>query len=359
MPPDPVAHPLPRLALIAAIVGTIALLFAWVAGWLSPARVSGASIADALQANTGKIFPGIRRAHAKGLCIAGEFASNGAGTALSRATLFAPNARTPVSGRFSLAGGNPGAPDGRTVFHAMALRFVLPGVEEWRMALDHTPIFVVSTPADFQAFLIAGTPDPVTKKPDPARMAAFLASHPEARRFIAYMKSAPLPSSFANGTYHSINAFRFTNAAGETRAVRWQFEPEDRFAALDKTTLDRLPHDALFDEYLARAKQGPVRWHLVVVLANPGDATDNATVEWGAGHRRIDVGTLTLTAAMPEQEGHCRDFVFDPLILPRGVTASDDPLLAGRSAAYAASFRRRAREAPHADPVSTHQGAAK
>lgn len=349
---------LPRLALIGACLAAIAALFAWTAGWLTPGRVSGGSIADAIETNTGKIFPGTRRAHAKGLCVAGSFTSNGAGMALSSASLFRPGT-VPVGGRFSLGGPNPGAPDGRNVFHALALRFLLPGGEEWRMALDHTPIFIVSTPADFQAFQIASTPDPATKKPDPQRMAAFLASHPETARFMAYMKTAPLPSTLANGTYHSIDAFRFTNAAGATQAVRWQFEPEDAFAALDKAKLDQMPPDALFDTYLARAHQGPVRWHLIVLLANPGDRTDNATIEWSPDHRRIDVGTLTLTSAVPETQGDCRDVVFDPLILPKGVEASDDPLLAGRSAAYAASFRRRAKEGPRPDPLSIHEGAAR
>ncbi len=166
-----------------------------------------------------------------------------------------------------------------------------------------------------------------------------------------------MPSSFANGTYYSIDAFRFTNAAGATQAVRWQFEPEDRFAALDKTKLDTLPNDALFDEYLARARNGPVRWHLMIVPAQPGDRTDNATIAWDAGHPKIDVGTLTFDKAATETQGNCRDVVFDPLILPPGVAASDDPLLAGRSAAYSASFRRRAKEGPRADPLSVHEGA--
>lgn len=358
MPPNFIRSVLPRFALIGAIVATIALLFAWAGGWLSPGRVSGGSIIDAIQNNNGKIFPGERRAHAKGLCVSGHFASNGAGLALSGAALFRPGT-FPVAGRFSLAGGNPGAPDGRNVFHALGLRFTLPGGEEWRMALDHTPIFIVSTSADFQAFQIAATPDPLTKKPDPALMAAFLATHPETQHFMDYMKTAPLPSSFANGTYHSIDAFRFTNAAGTTQTVRWQLEPEDTFAALDKKTLDTLPTDALFDEYLARTGKGPVRWHMIVVLANPGDRTDNATVAWEGGHRRVDVGTLTLTRAVPETQGDCRDIVFDPLILPAGVAASDDPLLAARSAAYSASFRRRAKEGPHPDPLSIHEGAAR
>lgn len=344
-------RPVTAFAIIGAIVGLLALAFAWAGGWLSPGRIGGGAMVDALQNNTAKPEPGWRRAHSKGLCVSGRFDANGAGVALSRASLFAAGS-VPVIGRFSLGGGDPLAPDGRPTFHSMALLFTLPHGEQWRMALDHTPIFPVATPADFVAFQIAGTPDPATHKPDPAKLKAYLAKHPEAQAFLDFMKSAPLPSSFANGTYYSINAFRFVDAHGATRAVRWQFEPEAPFAALDKATLDKQPPNFLFEDALARLGQGPVKWHMIVIPANPGDRTDNATIPWDAGHRRVDVGTLTLDHAATEAEGGCRDVNFDPLILPRGVTASDDPLLPARSAAYSASYRRRAIEGPRPDAIT-------
>jgi catalase len=341
----------PRLAVISALLAALALIFAWVGGWLTPARISGAAVADVLQAANGKVFPGYRRAHAKGVCVAGHFDANGAGVALSRASVFARGS-VPVIGRASTGGGNPMAPDGRNVFHALGLRFALPGGEEWRMAIDHTPIFVVSNPIDFVELQNASTPDPATGKPDPARIAAFVGSHPETAAFLDYMKTAPLPSSFANGPYYSINTFRFIDAKGTSRMVRWQFEPEAPFAGLDKTTLDKEPADFLFDELLARMKRGPVRWHLIVMVANPGDRTDNATIRWTGPHRQIDVGTLVLDRASTEEAGNCRDYNYDPLILPRGVAASDDPLLPARSAAYSASFRRRAIEGPKTDAIT-------
>src|SRR3546814_2000778 len=67
---------------------------------------------------------------------------------------------------------------------------------------------------------------------------------------------------------------------------------------------------------------------------------------WPADRQSIEAGTLTITAAQPEERGACRDITFDPTILPDGIALSDDPLLAARSAAYASSFGRRAVEAP-------------
>ncbi len=341
MPTPP--SPGPRYALIGAILLAILLLFAWDRGLLSPSRISGDTIANALQGATGKVFPGYRRAHAKGVCVAGSFESTGAGAAVSQASLFAAG-RTPVMGRFSSNSGNPMAPDATALFHALGLRFLLPRGEEWRMALDHTPIFIVSNPKDFLDLQLANQVDPATGKPDPAKMPAFISTHPETRAFLGFIRTWPLPSSFANGTYYSIHAFRFIDAHGQEQMVRWQFEPQTPFAALDPATLGDLPPNFLFDELLGRMQQGPLRWHLILIVANAGDPTNNATVQWQGEHRRIDAGLLTLDHASTEAEGQCAGFNFDPTILPRGVAISDDPLLPARSAVYSASFRRRATE---------------
>src|SRR5579859_696931 len=94
-----------------------------------------------------------------------------------------------------------------------------------------------------------------------------------------------------------------------------------------------------------RAARGPLRWHLVVTLAQPGDPSNDATKPWPAGRERVDVGTLVIEQVEDEANGPCRDYNYDPTILPEGIRPSDDPLLAARSAAYAESFDRRTAEA--------------
>jgi len=142
------------------------------------------------------------------------------------------------------------------VFHAVGLSFSLPHGEVWRAALDDVPIFVVATPQAFFDFQKATAPDLVTGKPDAARVAAYLEAHPETRAFNQWLKDNPLPSSFANGTYYSINAFRFTDAAGTQHFVRWSLVPEAEAGALDKSTLATLDKNFLFDEVIGRIQQG-------------------------------------------------------------------------------------------------------
>src|SRR3546814_14189187 len=123
----------------------------------------------------------------------------------------------------------------------MALQLTGPDGEIWRLAMDHTPIFPVATPEAFVALQRAARPDPATGKPDPAAMKAYLAHHPETRAYQNHIAAAPLPDSFANSTYYSINAFRFIDGAGSAPAVPWAFEPEAPFGALDQAPPARLP----------------------------------------------------------------------------------------------------------------------
>ncbi|HZW18811.1 MAG TPA: catalase family peroxidase [Luteimonas sp.] len=349
-----------RFGAIALTVGLLALAFAWTAGWLSPSRLSGADVADVLERHNGD-HPGFRRAHEKGVCVVGHFDSNGRGQALSKAAVFAPG-RTPVFGRFALAVGSPYAPDGVPAPRSLALDLTARDGSTWRTAMNSVPLFPVGNARDFVALQRATTPDPATGKPDPDKVAAFMAAHPETRAFNALMASRPIPSSFANGSYHSINAFRFIDAEGATRTLRWSLVPEAQFSAIDRDRFDAMnarDHDFLFNELFERLRRGPQRWHLLVTLAEPGDRTDNATVQWPEDREQVDVGTLVIEQALAEPAGPCRDVTFDPLVLPAGIAASDDPLLAARSAVYAASLRRRSGEGPHPGaPGTTHAATA-
>lgn len=331
-----------------AVIGASAALalfaFLFAAGAFSPDRLTPRRFIDALEARDG-IHDGFRRAHSKGVCAVGQFKAAGDGAEISTASLFQPDIEVPVTVRFSTGGGLPAAPDGRNVFRSMALSFDLPGGEEFRMAMNHVPIFVVSNPASFPELHLAHAPDPATGRPDPDRVAAFFASHPETAPFRAWMGTQPLPSSFANSTYHSANTFRFFDEEGTARFVKWRFEPAAEKEALDKSTLASLPQNYLFEDLDARVASGPVRWTMIATLAEPGDVVDNPTVIWSGVHREIVLGELTIRQLVPEDEGACRDINFDPLILPRGVAPSDDPILFARSAAYSVSLTRRLGEA--------------
>jgi catalase len=105
------------LLLIACIVGVLVGAFAYTAGWFSPGRLTPNRLVASLAPPDGAAL-GHRRNHAKGICFTGTFATDGAGTALSSASIFATGTY-PVIGRFNI-----GSPDLRRdgVFGSMLFR---------------------------------------------------------------------------------------------------------------------------------------------------------------------------------------------------------------------------------------------
>ena len=350
----PGAPLLKPLSLIAGALAVLAGGYAAAAGWLAPARLTPALIVSALN-TAGGTHAGFRRNHAKGECVAGYFDGNGRASGLSSAAVFGMT-RTPVLGRFAIPGANPAAPDFGTPVRSMALLFQLPHGEQWRTGMNNTGVFVVRTPQSFYAQQVASAPDPATGKPNPARLKAFFASHPETAPFLQWVKQHPPSSALANGTYHSLNAFQLVAPDGSRRFARWAMVPEQPYAALAKPA----PRDPNFlaADLHQQLQHGPLRWHLVLTLAEPGDVTDDATLAWPATRSTVDAGTLTLTSTVPQADGACRDVNFDPTVLPRGIAVSADPLLAARASAYSNSFNRRTREEARAGTPSVPMSAA-
>ena len=330
------------LVAIAAIALGLASAFAWAAGWLGGGRLTAPRMVDAIEAN-GPAHPGFRRAHSKGVCVAGVFRSSGRAAGLSSARVFR-QPETPVLGRLSIGGGDPNGADASARVRSMALLLRSDDGAQWRMAMNNFPFFSVATPEGFQAQTLASRPDPATGKPDPARLAAFRARYPESRKFAAWAKEAPWPDSWANTRYNSVNAFRFVASDGRVRFVRWSMRPQAPFAPMDAQTRARADAGFLAKDLAQRLARAPLRWDLVLALAAAGDPVDDPSQPWPDDREQVVAGTLELREASPQAQGACRDVVFDPLVLPPGIRASDDLILAARSAAYARSFDRREHE---------------
>ncbi|WP_433194604.1 catalase family peroxidase [Nocardia sp. CA-107356] len=337
-----------------AAVGGIAAVdvggFLYAKGWLTPDALTSSRIADRFEQLNGK-HEGFRRNHAKGLSATGYFESNGAGAAVSTAVVFQPG-RVPVAGRFSLSGSLPGATDANATVRGLGLQFTLPNGEQWRTAMLNLPVFLDSTPEGFYERLLASKPVAGTGKPDPEKMAAFLAGHPETAAAMQIVRQHPPTSGFGDSTFRGLNAFGVTDAAGVTAAVRWMLVPEQSPESADQAQPGK---NYLFDALIRAVATAPLRWRLMLTIGEPGDQTNDATKAWPAGRRTIDVGTVTIDSVQTEGPGNARDINFDPLVLPVGITPSDDPLLNARSAVYARSFTRRSGEPAQPSAISVEE----
>jgi catalase len=325
---------------IALILALVAALFAWAGGWMGPHSLTPQKMMDTAE-GSGKQQPGFRRAHSKGICFAGTFAPTAEAAKLSTARAFSQPSIA-VIGRFSASSNNPYAPDGASPVRGMAVQIKTDDGQDWRIAMNSFPFFAATTPEGFQQMIEAGKPDPATGKPDPGKMKALLAAHPEIAAFQAWAKSAPRSDSLGNTRFNGVNAFRLTDGQGAERMVRWSMRPRAPFAAM--TPERGADANFLAKDLDQRLAAGPLVWDMVAQIAAPGDPITDPSKAWPDTRQEATLGTLTVTRAEAQASGACRDINFDPLILPAGIAASDDPVLHARSAAYSVSFNRRERE---------------
>ena len=297
---------------------------------------------DALEGLAGK-QPTARRSGAKGLCASGYFTGHAEGRALTSASVFSGD-KVPVIARFSVGGGNPKGSDKAKSVRGLALSFTAANGELWQMANISAPIFFVKSPEDFVTFVKVRSADPATGKPDPEKLKAFNEAHPETLLQGAYVAKQPVPVSYGALNYWGVNAFELNDARGQSRYARWQFVPEAGVLGLSDEQLKDLPNDFLADELRARVAKAPVGFEFKLQLAEPGDNLLDPTQAWPDSRKLVSAGRLVIDKVEAMAGGDCDRITFNPLITPKGIKPSADPVLNARAAAYGVSLGRRLSE---------------
>lgn len=306
---------------------------------VSTSTVQPIQVIDSLEETFGN-HPGQRKNHTKGTCAVGEFVGMPAAAALSRSHLFL-GTHIPVIARFSVAGGNPNVPDATKNARGMALEFRLADGSRQHMTMLDTPVFGAATPSTFNAMIIASKPDPQTGKPDPQKLRAFLASHPDALAQSQFLMKSNPPESYANAAYYSIHTFKFIDSSGVSHPVKWRFIPHDGERPLTAAEISSAPKNFLEQRLIERMSKGPAQWDMVVYEGEPGDSLDNATITWPETRKHFVAGTLMITQAMPQSGAACEKINYDPLVMADGIAPTTDPVLLFRSPVYAISFAKR------------------
>jgi catalase len=299
-------------------------------------------IVDALGAVNGGPHPGHRAVHAKGTVCEGTFTPTPEAKELSRAAHLQGG---PVEAtiRFSNASGHPRTPDADPLAgRGMAVKFHLPDGEATDIVAVPLVVFLARTPEDFLEMTRARIPDPETGQPDPEKLGAYLAEHPEAG--VALQKGIPKlapTTSFATSDYRALHAFCLIDADGGEHWGRYVWEPEAGTEYLTDEERDAADRDYLQDEIRARLAEGIARFTLEFVIAADGDPLDDPTVEWEGDHEVVELGELEVIEVVENAESADSPLVFDPMRLTDGIEPSDDKILAARPKAYSVSIERR------------------
>ncbi|GAW51724.1 MULTISPECIES: catalase [unclassified Nocardioides] len=273
-----------------------------------------------------------RTLHAKGRFYGGTFTPTPEAGELCRAGhLHAP---TPVTVRWSNAGGNAAVPDEKPDIRGMAVKFRLADGTATDLLGQTSPRFPTDDPETFVAMTEASV--------KPATFPLFLLRHPRMIPALAAGiagKAVGSPVSFAEVTFYPIHAYGWLDADGRRTWVRYVLVPT-------ATADDRLDQtfegpDRLSAEMAARLARGPVTHELRVQLAGDGHDPHSATSVW-AGAREIVAGRIEVTELLPDPEEGGTPTVFDPTRVVDGIELSDDPILRYRPSAYTESVHRRA-----------------
>jgi catalase len=284
------------------------------------------------------VHPGFRPAHAKGLMCSGVFTPSAEAAKLTRAP-HANRPSTPVTVRYSDSTGLPNIPDNdpaRSGPRGIAVRFHLDEHLHTDIIAHSFDGFPVRTGEEFLEFLRAAVAFGAGR---PEAMGAFLAAHPNAKRFVEAPK--PIPTSFAREAFFAGTAFKFTNSSGVSRHGRFRVRPDAGTEYLSNEAAAAKSPDFLFDELGPRLARGAVKLGVFVQMAEPGDDVADASTTWPAGRAEIPFGTIALTARVDDQVPERRKIIFDPLPRVDGIDASGDPLTHVRADLYLLSGRRR------------------
>ena len=299
-------------------------------------------IVDALHAVNGGPFPGYRAVHARGTVCKGTFTATPESKRLSRAAHLQGE---PVEAtvRFSNASGDPNTSDANPIAgRGMAVKFHLPDGEATDIVSVPLVLFLARTPEDFLEMTRARIPDPETGQPDPDKLGAYMAEHPEFG--LALQKGLPKlapTTSFATSDYRALHAFCLVDADGGAHWGRYIWEPEEGPDYLTDEQREAAPRHYLQEEIRERLAEGIARFTLEFSLANEGDPLEDPTAEWEGEHEVVELGELEVLSVIEDAETPDNPLVFDPLRLTDGIEPSADPILTARPKAYSVSIERR------------------
>ena len=291
------------------------------------------------------LHPGFRPAHAKGTLLTGTFTPSSDASSLTMAPHI-QRPSTPVTVRFSDATAIPVIPDNDP--HAsprgMAIRFFMAEHSHTDIVSHSVNAFPVHNGDEFLQFLQALGASDMTKPPDPKNpqpIEKFLGTHPAALAFVQAAGNAPPPSSFARLTFFALVAYKFINAKGASRFGRYRIVPAAGNDSLSPEAAKAKGPNYLFDELKERVAHGPIEFRIMVQLANDGDVTDDATVQWPEDRKVMELGKIALNKLTANDAAEQKQLIFDPIPRVAGIEPSADPLLDLRAAVYLLSGRRR------------------
>jgi catalase len=281
--------------------------------------------------------PGCRALHAKGTLLKGTFTAAPEAASLTRAAHMQGEA-VPVTARLSNGSGNPDHPDYAPDPRGLAVKFYLPDGSRTDIVAVSTPRFISRTPDGFLALLAAQGAGVAAAW----KLPLAFARHPEMlRNAPALAPSLRPPSSYATTAYYGQHAFKWIDARGGERFVRYAWLPQASEPKISAREARARGRDYLREDLERRVDSGPIRFTLEVQVASAGDPLNDPSAAWPTSRQKVTVGSLELNDRETGRETGGDVLVFDPTRVTDGIECSEDPVLLFRPKVYAESVAHR------------------
>jgi catalase len=298
--------------------------------------ITSEQVIDAVNEVFGR-HPGFRALHAKGTLCKGMFTATPDAARLTRAAHM-QGEPTAATIRLSNGSGNPDHPDYAPDVRGIGVKFYLEDGSRTDVVAQTAPRFPVRTPDAFIELTRAGQPGPAALW----RLPLFFARNPVALGGLpANLPALRPPASYTSIPYYAIHAYKWIDAQGGERYVRYTWLPEGDEGRISPREAKRRGRDYLQQDLRDRMSRGSIAFELELQIATPGDPVDDPTAAWPKGRQRVRAGRLEITGLETERETGGDVLVFDPTRVTDGIELSADPILQFRASAYAASVARR------------------
>jgi catalase len=171
-----------------------------------------------------------RIVHARGSGAHGYFECYKSLEKMTRASLFAEaGKRTPVFVRFSTVAGERGSADTARDVRGFAVKFYT-DEGNWDLVGNNIPVFFIQDAMKFPDLIHAAKPEPHHQMPQAATAHDtfwdFVSLMPESTHMLMWiMSDRTVPRSYRMMQGFGVHTFRFVNAAGESRFVKFHWNP--------------------------------------------------------------------------------------------------------------------------------------
>jgi catalase len=299
-----------------------------------------------------------RVVHARGAVAYGNFEATGKWgdepiEKYTRAKIFSEaGKKTDLAIRFSTVIGGRDSSEATRDPRGFAVKFYTED-GNWDLVGNNLAVFFIRDAVKFPDVIHSLKPDPVTFRQEPARIFDFMSQTPEAMHMLVNLFSPRgIPADYRHMQGFGVNTYKWVNAQGETKLVKYHWIPKQGVASLTEADAANIQAGDLGhaskDLYEAIERADYPQWDLYVQLM---DDDDHPELEWDPlddtkvwPENEFEpklVGTMTLTSNVSDHHNENEQIAFGTGVLVDGLDFSDDKMLVGRTFSYSDTQRYR------------------